>query len=164
MCITQQATDDCRTASIASTLAKPSTSLIMSAPRSITARMTSGFRVSTDRGTPHSRKAFSTGCRRPNSASTGTTAAPGRVDSAPRSRRSAPSSIMRWAASMAADGSSHCPPSEKESGVRLRIPITNGRSSDNSKRPHRRNVAGRPNRSGRPCAVSGVRFGSPKTY
>ena len=54
-------------------------------------------------------------------------AAPGRVDSPPISSRSAPSAIIRLAWVRAASRSANWPPSEKLSGVTLRIPITSGR-------------------------------------
>src|SRR5258708_6263827 len=51
----------------------------------------------------------------------------GRVDSAPISIMSAPSATMRRACAIAASGSRKRPPSENESGVTLRTPITIGR-------------------------------------
>ena len=50
----------------------------------------------------------------------------GRVNSPPTSRIAAPWLAMRTPASTALDGSSNCPPSEKLSGVTLRMPITCG--------------------------------------
>ena len=69
------------------------------------------------------------------SSSNGTASASpyGRVDSAPTSRMSAPSATMRRACSIAASGSRKRPPSEKESGVTFRTPITSGRPSARSR-------------------------------
>ncbi len=52
--------------------------------------------------------------------------APGRVDSPPTSTTAAPAAAMARPCSTAAAWSSHRPPSEKESGVTLRTPITSG--------------------------------------
>ena len=56
--------------------------------------------------------------------------APGRVDSPPTSTMSAPSSIISSPRETARSGSSHRPPSENESGVTLRIPMTRARSDE----------------------------------
>src|SRR6188472_640865 len=71
--------------------------------------------------------AFNTGSRRASSSTPLTGAAPGRVDSAPMSIRSAPAASMARAMSRARLGSSARPPSEKESGVTLITPITKQR-------------------------------------
>ena len=137
MCIRHTAASLARTAAMAPGARSALMSLIMLAPSSSAARITSGLIVSTDTGTGVPRKPFSTGSSRRSSSSTLTTAAaPGRLDSAPRSTRSAPSSISRCACAMAAAGSRNLPPSEKESGVMLTTPMINGRSSDRRKRPH----------------------------
>jgi len=69
-----------------------STSLMMVAPASTAASATSAWRVSMESGTRVSRaSARITGSTRASSSSTVTGAAPGRVDSPPRSRMSAPS-------------------------------------------------------------------------
>src|SRR5689334_10363025 len=49
------------------------------------------------------------------------------------SRRSAPSAAMRRAWASAIEGSKNCPPSENESGVTFRMPITAGRPSASSR-------------------------------
>ena len=64
-----------------------------------------------------------TGIVRANSSSIDTGSAPGRVDSPPISIISAPSSIIFVAWLAACSGVSNFPPSLKESGVTLRIPI-----------------------------------------
>src|SRR5262249_34891020 len=65
-----------------------------------------------------------TGTTRASSSSTETSSAPGRVDSPPTSRISAPcsASCKPWA--IAASASRKRPPSEKESGVTLTTPIS----------------------------------------
>ena len=70
-----------------------------------------------------------TGMTRAISSSGGTGDAPGRVDSPPTSKISAPASSMAWPAAIAALASKCRPPSEKLSGVMLRIPITRGRNA-----------------------------------
>ena len=72
-------------------------SLIIVAPAFIVARITSGLEVSTEIGIPLFSRACTTGRTRRNSSSTPTGALPGRVDSPPISRMSAPSSINRTA-------------------------------------------------------------------
>ena len=47
---------------------------------------------------------------------------------------SAPSAIMRRACASARSGAMNCPPSEKESGVTFRTPITAGYGRDSSAR------------------------------
>ena len=56
-------------------------------------------------------------------------AAPGRVNSPPTSRISAPASLSARPCSMAAASSAKSPPSEKLSGVTLTTPMMRGRSS-----------------------------------
>src|SRR6516225_2401059 len=53
--------------------------------------------------------------------------APGRVDSPPTSMMSQPAAAICCACDRAASMPTYCPPSENESGVRLRIPMTIGR-------------------------------------
>ena len=141
MCMRHTAQFDSRTASKAPAACKAWTSLMQSAPIASAARMTSGRRVSTEIGTPSGTKASSTGLSRRNSRAGSTGSAPGRVDSAPMSMRSAPSAIIRWACSTARSGLAYWPPSENESGVTFRIPITSGRSRLSRNRPHSRNDA-----------------------
>ena len=72
--------------------ASPVTSFTMCAPSASAASATSGLEVSTDTGHGgSSRSRSSTGRRRARSSAAGTAGDPGRVDSAPTSRRSAPS-------------------------------------------------------------------------
>src|SRR5437660_5823744 len=106
------------------------TSFTTSAPASSAARATSAFVVSTESGTPTAmRTARSTGSRRRRSSASGTGVAPGRVDSAPRSRTPAPAATMAAAVAAAAPGSRWHPPSENESGVAFRMPTRTTRSS-----------------------------------
>ena len=60
---------------------------------------------------------------------------PGRVDWAPMSKISAPSCNIRQACPTAFSGSKYRPPSEKESGVMLRIPIMRVRSLTSKQNP-----------------------------
>ena len=100
------------------------TSLSASAPASKARPATYAFEVSTLIGAATaSRTARSTGARRAHSPGPSRGSWPGRVDSAPTSIRSAPSSTIRAACSAAAAGSS-TPSPEKESGVALTMPIT----------------------------------------
>src|SRR5690606_31025648 len=64
-----------------------------------------------------------------SSSSGATASAPGRVDSPPMSRISAPSPASFNPCAMAASAVACSPPSENESGVTLTMPITRGRSS-----------------------------------
>ena len=64
-----------------------------------------------------------TGSTRAISSSAATAAAPGRVDSPPMSRRSAPSNASRSPWAIAASASENAPPSENESGVTLTTPM-----------------------------------------
>ncbi|CFE00983.1 Uncharacterised protein [Bordetella pertussis] len=98
--------------------------------------MTSGLKVSIDNGTPQSRSPSISGRMRASSSAALTGCAPGRVDSPPRSRIWAPSSINWRAWAIALSVSACSPPSENESGVTLTMPMTSGRSRSNSKRPH----------------------------
>jgi hypothetical protein len=115
----------------ASSAATPQTSLTRSAPASRAASATAGFVVSTliGRSGRAARSASMTGATRRISSSTATISWPGRVDSPPTSRRSAPSAAIAVArATAAATGSvpspARRPSPENESGVTLRIPIT----------------------------------------
>ena len=79
------------------------------------ARITAGFRVSTDSGTPRwsqaSRSRSMSGMTRASSTASGVGAAPGRVDSPPMSMMSAPSARSARARESAATGSANLPPS-----------------------------------------------------
>src|SRR5512132_1368397 len=105
------------------------TSLTTAAPASSAARATAAFVVSTLIGplVVVARRA-TTGITRRSSSSTGTGAAPGRVDSPPTSRTSAPCSASSIPCATAASGSRKRPPSENESGVTLTIPMTAARA------------------------------------
>jgi len=92
MCIAITPTLPRATASMAPGARKAFTSLTTAQPASIAARMTSGFIVSTETATPLATSASTTGMTRASSSSSGTGAAPGRVDSPPTSTRCAPSS------------------------------------------------------------------------
>ncbi len=71
-----------------------------------------------------------TGTTRAISSASSTGAAPGRVDSPPMSRMSAPWPISRRACATAASTPKCRPPSEKLSGVMLTMPMTRGRLMD----------------------------------
>jgi hypothetical protein len=107
--------------------ARAETSFQIVAPAATAARATAGFMVSIEIGTALSRRTASiTGMTRAISSASATGSAPGRVDSPPTSRMSAPSAISRRAWEIAALGSRKRPPSEKLSGVTLTIPMTRG--------------------------------------
>ena len=67
-----------------------------------------------------------TGSTRASSSPSGSGNAPGRDDSPPMSRMSAPASTSASQCANAAWVDLYCPPSEKESGVTLTMPITLG--------------------------------------
>src|SRR5689334_2426625 len=91
--------------------------------------------LSMETGTPRATIWGRIGCKRLRSSSAETGSAPyGRVDSAPISIMSAPSAIIRRAAASARSGSKNWPPSENESGVILRTPMTAGSDRDKSAR------------------------------
>ena len=113
------------------------TSLIMPAPAATAARMTSGRLVSIDTGTSTALAiAATTGTTRASSSSTVIGVAPGRVDSPPTSITSAPCSTSCFARATAASIDANSPPSEKESGVALRIAMMRQRSRRSSREPH----------------------------
>ncbi len=74
---------------------RPLTSLMIVAPAANAASMTAALRVSIDTVTPCSASAATTGRTRRSSSSSGTSTAPGRVDSPPTSTMSAPSAASR---------------------------------------------------------------------
>ena len=111
---------------------KPDTSFTMAAPASRHARATPACRVSMLTHMPRAANSRTTGSTRANSSSSPTGAAPGRVDSPPTSMMRALSSTMRSACASAAASPSCWPPSEKESGVTLRMPMTMGILVSNS--------------------------------
>ena len=106
------------------------TSLKRSAPASRAAAATAALRVSIEIGSakPSARSAAITGAVRAISSASGTGSAPGRVDSPPMSRMSAPASARARAAARAVGSVACSPPSEKLSGVTLRMPMIRGRS------------------------------------
>src|SRR5438093_740526 len=102
---------------------RPETSFTSAAPRSSAARATSGLRVSIEIGSGYDSSPSSTGSTRSSSSAVDTVSEPGRVDSPPMSRMSAPSSAMAQARAIAAAGSRKRPPSKNESGVTLSTPM-----------------------------------------
>ena len=115
------------------------TSFTISAPASSAASATSALRVSTDIGMRSlPRNSWITGRIRRSSSSEETEAAPGRVDSPPTSRMSAPSRSSCNARAMAASESRYSPPSEKLSGVIFNTPMIRVRSPRISVRERRR--------------------------
>src|SRR5919201_3376424 len=103
------------------------TSFTNVAPAAIAAAATSAFTVSIEIGrSVTARRPRITGRTRSSSTSAGTGSDPGRVDSPPTSRMSAPSAARRAPWATAAPGSRNSPPSENESGVTLITPITAG--------------------------------------
>ena len=106
------------------------TSLMMCAPSWAARRITSALRVSIER---RARLCLARACRtgntRRHSSSRSTASEPGRVDSPPMSRMSAPSASSRSACSIAASAARKRPPSEKLSGVTLTMPMISGLSS-----------------------------------
>ncbi len=123
----------------------PLTSLRIETPSRAHRRATSAWRVSTEMiaDGASARMPRTTGTTRSASTLGETGVAPGRVDSPPTSMMSAPSSSIsrprRTARSTSStpSPSSRLPPSEKESGVTLRMPMTRGRASDSSCLPQR---------------------------
>ena len=138
MCMAHRPTPDGATAAIAPAARKAFTSFTMAQPASIAWRITSGFIVSTDTAMPSRTRARTTGITRASSISSGTGSAPGRVDSPPTSTRSAPSEASARPCSMARASARNRPPSENESAVTFRTPITFGRSRARVKEPQRR--------------------------
>ena len=125
-------------ASRAPGLSNARTSFKIAAPASAASSMISGLEVSTDTQKPSFASAFTTGITRERSSSSGTSVAPGRVDSPPTSMIRAPSPRI-FSAQASASGRALCsPPSEKESGVTLRMPMMTGSSlRSKSKGPQR---------------------------
>src|ERR1700687_2989803 len=107
----------------------PDTSLTIDAPSARAALATSDFSVSMEIATSLQRERIAriAGSTRLSSSRTGTSLAPGLVDSPPTSIASAPSEIMRSACAIAASVETKLPPSLKLSGVTLRIPKMFGR-------------------------------------
>mmetsp|Transcript_17375 Transcript_17375/g.58457 ORF Transcript_17375/g.58457 Transcript_17375/m.58457 type:complete len:264 (-) Transcript_17375:334-1125(-) len=119
--------------SISRSIAPPLTSLTTRAPSAASSAATAAQLVSTEIGarSGEARRACTTGAARRSSSSGETATAPGRVDTAPTSIMSAPAASSSRACAVAAAAESKRPPSENESGVTLRTPISSVR------RPHR---------------------------
>src|SRR5918995_6098010 len=110
---------------IASSGTPAETSFTMEAPASRASRATCALLVSIEIvASPASPE--TTGRTRSSSTPRGTGSAPGRVDSPPTSRMSAPSPASARPCSTAASASRNSPPSENESGVTLTIPMRTG--------------------------------------
>src|SRR6266566_2281053 len=123
----------------------PETSFTIDAPASMAFEATAGFIVSIERGTgTFAARPRITGPTRRHSSSADTGSEPGLVDSPPMSTRSAPMSTRSRPWRRAASASKKRPPSENESGVTLRIPITRVRSRTISPVRWRQIVAGLP--------------------
>ncbi len=116
-------------ASAATRSSDADTSFTSVAPAATAFSATPARRVSIDTRTWGAR-ASTTGRTRRASSSSGTGSAPGRVLSPPTSTTSAPSATIARPWATAASGSSQRPPSENESGVTFKTPITNGRTSE----------------------------------
>src|SRR5690606_36661722 len=93
--------------------------------------------------------ASTTGATRSSSSVGETARAPGRVDSPPTSIRVAPAATIAAAWRKAASMPSCRPPSEKESGVTLRMPMTCGRDKSRTRLPQGSRVG---------CIVSVISF------
>ena len=130
MCIRHTATLACATVWAMAGSAVPAvTSFTMHPPHAIALRAVEDRRVSIEKGMDRRPSSSQTGTIRRCSSSSPTDSEPGRVLSPPTSIRSAPSAIISTAWATAASGSSHLPPSENESGVTFKIPMTAGRPS-----------------------------------
>src|SRR5271165_4981290 len=127
MCIRMTpASERCKTSIIAGSARKAEMSLTISAPAARAWRAVSALYVSIDKNRSGNRlrRRLTTGMTRRSSSSTGTGSDPGRDDSPPTSRMTAPSPAIRSACRNAASSSMNWPPSEKESGVTFKTPIT----------------------------------------
>src|SRR5436309_8040193 len=119
------------------------TSLMTHAPAARAWPATSALAVSTETTIPGSEARDSiTGARRRICSAAGTGRDPGRVDSAPRSIRSAPAAASRRAWSAADAESRNRPPSENESGVTFTIPMTSVRVPRSNTRSRQRHSMG----------------------
>src|SRR5215211_1666199 len=129
MCMRQQsAPASATTPASAGSKRKADTSFTIVAPASMARRATVAFVVSMESRAPATSAASrsTTGTTRRRSSSSETGSAPGRVDSPPTSRMAAPSAASRRPCSTAASASRKRPPSEKESGVTLTMPMITG--------------------------------------
>ena len=105
---------------------RPQTSLMTQAPSRAASRATLALLVSMEIGASSSASASSAGTTRRSSSSSGTGRWPGLVDSPPISTIAAPSATIVFARATAAASSAWRPPSENESGVTLRMPMSWG--------------------------------------
>src|SRR3954452_8626703 len=112
------------TPAISGSKRKAATSFTTVAPDSSARLATSALVVSIEIWAPSGTSASITGITRRISSSAPTGRAPGRVDSPPMSRMSAPSAISSRPCAIAASASRKRPPSENESGVTLTMPMT----------------------------------------
>ncbi|MNM17946.1 hypothetical protein D3C81_282280 [compost metagenome] len=131
MCIRHTGTSASAAAARAPGSSRALTSLMRWAPAAQPALITAALEVSREIITSSSCTIRSTtGMTLSSSSCSLTSGAPGRVDSPPMSMRVAPSSIIWRAWARASSSGLKRPPSEKESGVTLRIPMTWGRSRE----------------------------------
>ena len=122
------------TSRIAGSASAPLTSLMMSAPAATAASATLARIVSTLTRAPAAASSRTTGMTRRASSSALGRWAPGRVDSPPTSRMSAPCATSCRPCSTAAAASNQRPPSLNESGVTLTTAMTSGRRTGPSAR------------------------------
>src|ERR1700676_3674188 len=128
MCIRQTPTPDVAAHERAPGARKAYTSLTIQAPAATAAATTAGLLESMEIAMSDAAAMPSmTGTTRAISTASATAAAPGRVDSPPTSMMAAPSAAMTLARSSAAPTLEYRSPSEKESGVTFKIPMTTGR-------------------------------------
>ncbi len=109
--------------------------MTIAAPAPSAASITAALRVSIETAVPPAASRATAGRTRSISSPSQTGFAPGRVDSPPTSTIAAPASAMAKPAWTAASGSAKRPPSEKLSGVTLRIAATCGWSSRTTRSP-----------------------------
>src|SRR5271154_1797658 len=103
-------------------------SLMMQAPAATAAAITAGFAVSIEMAMLDAAAMPSmTGTTRASSSASSMGSDPGRLDSPPTSIMVAPSATMRAACATAKSTAAYLPPSENESGVTFRTPMTTGR-------------------------------------
>ena len=150
MCIKQMGKPVLAAASTAPSRPKARTSLIIPTPASAPANMTFGVLVSRDTSTSN-RFLMQVMAPRTRSISScsETASAPGRVDSPPTSKKEAPASTIvsaAWhkASKFRPEPLKSAPPSEKESGVTLRMPITKGFLKESSRSGQTNRVGPKP--------------------
>ena len=127
------------TPAIAGSFCNPQTSLTIETPAAMARRAISALYVSIETGAETAATSGPiSGARRRHSSSSGTGVWPGRVDSAPTSITSAPSSTSLRACACAVSVDSKRPPSENESGVTLRMPMMTGLTPTRLRKASRR--------------------------